>query len=50
LHREDSEVFSIACGVPAPEKITDVAPTILSHFEGSETSAAKGAAAEENVA
>jgi hypothetical protein len=34
LHREDSEVFSIACGVPAPEKITDVAPTIFAHFEG----------------
>lgn len=33
LHREDSEVFSIACGVPAPRRITDVTPTILGYFD-----------------
>jgi hypothetical protein len=49
LHREDSEVFSIACGVPAPEKITDVAPTILAHFIEDENGVSAAKVAEENV-
>jgi hypothetical protein len=32
LHASDSEVFVLASGVPAPHRITDVAPTLLSHF------------------
>jgi Type I phosphodiesterase / nucleotide pyrophosphatase len=32
LHASDSEVFVLASGVPAPRRITDVAPTLLSHF------------------
>jgi hypothetical protein len=32
LHREDSNVFVLASGVPAPRRITDVAPTLLNHF------------------
>ena len=32
LHASDSEVFVLANGVPAPHRITDVAPTLLSHF------------------
>ena len=36
LHRSDSEVFVLASGVPAPRRITDVAPTLLDHF-GTET-------------
>ncbi len=49
LHREDSEVFSIACGVRAPEKITDIAPTIISHFEGRGSGAATAGMSEENA-
>ena len=33
LHASDSEVFVLASGVPAPHRITDVAPTLMSHFE-----------------
>jgi hypothetical protein len=33
LHASDSEVFVLASGVPAPRRITDVAPTLMSHFE-----------------
>ena len=33
LHASDSEVFVLASGVPAPLRITDVAPTLISHFE-----------------
>jgi hypothetical protein len=33
LHASDSEVFVLASGVPAPHRITDVAPTMISHFE-----------------
>ena len=33
LHASDSEVFVLASGVPAPHRITDVAPTLLRHFE-----------------
>jgi hypothetical protein len=33
LHASDSEVFVLASGVPAPHSITDVAPTLISHFE-----------------
>jgi hypothetical protein len=33
LHASDSEVFVLASGVPAPHRITDVAPTVLRHFE-----------------
>ena len=32
LHESDSNVFMLASGVPAPHRITDVAPTLLSHF------------------
>jgi hypothetical protein len=32
LHMSDSNVFVLASGVPAPRRITDVAPTLLSHF------------------
>jgi hypothetical protein len=32
LHASDSEVFVLASGVPAPHRITDVAPALLSHF------------------
>jgi hypothetical protein len=32
LHAGDSGVFSIGLGLPAPRRITDVAPTLLSHF------------------
>jgi hypothetical protein len=32
LHASDSEVFVLASGVSAPRRITDVAPTLLSHF------------------
>ena len=32
LHMEDSSVFVLASGVPAPRRITDVAPTLLAHF------------------
>ncbi len=33
LHASDSNVFVLASGVPAPHRITAVAPTLLSHFE-----------------
>jgi hypothetical protein len=33
LHASDSEVFVLASGVPAPHRITDVALTLLRHFE-----------------
>ena len=32
LHASDSNVFVLASGVPAPHRITDVTPTLLSHF------------------
>jgi hypothetical protein len=32
LHAADSNVFSIGLGLPAPRRITDVAPTLLAHF------------------
>ncbi len=32
LHAEDSGVFSIGLGVPAPRRITDIAPILLAHF------------------
>src|SRR3712207_1688005 len=32
LHSADSYVFSIGLGLPAPRRITDVAPTMLAHF------------------
>jgi hypothetical protein len=32
LHVDDSNVFSISLGLPAPRRITDVAPTLLTHF------------------
>jgi hypothetical protein len=43
LHASDSNVFVLASGVPAPRRITDVAPTLLSHFgreSGRETAVA----------
>jgi hypothetical protein len=33
LHASDSNVFVLACGLPAPRRITDVAPALLEHFE-----------------
>jgi hypothetical protein len=33
LHASDSNLFVLASGVPAPHRITDVAPTLLSHFD-----------------
>jgi len=33
LHASDSNVFVLASGVSAPRRITDVAPTLLRHFE-----------------
>jgi hypothetical protein len=32
LHAYDSNVFSISLGLPAPRRITDVAPMLLAHF------------------
>ena len=32
LHADDSNVFSIGLGFPAPRRITDIAPTLLAHF------------------
>ena len=32
LHADDSNVFSIGLGLPAPRRITAVAPTLLAHF------------------
>jgi hypothetical protein len=32
LHVNDSEVFSIGLGLPAPRRITDIAATLLAHF------------------
>lgn len=32
LHASDSNVFMLASGIPAPRRITDVAPTLLEHF------------------
>jgi predicted AlkP superfamily pyrophosphatase or phosphodiesterase len=34
LHASDSNVFVLASGVPAPHRITDVAPVLLAHFGG----------------
>jgi hypothetical protein len=39
LHASDSNVFVLASGVPAPHRITDVAPTLLSHFGAGSTAA-----------
>ncbi len=36
LHASDSEVFMLASGVPAPRRISDVAPTLLEHFGAAE--------------
>lgn len=35
LHASDSNIFSMASGMPTPRRITDVAPILLSHFAGS---------------
>lgn len=35
LHASDSNVFMLASGLVAPRRITDVAPTLLAHFEES---------------
>jgi hypothetical protein len=32
LHAEDSDVFSMGLGLPAPRRITDIAATLLAHF------------------
>jgi hypothetical protein len=32
LHAQDSGVFSIGLGLPAPRRITDIVPTLLAHF------------------
>lgn len=34
LHASDSNIFVLAHGISAPRRITDVAPTLLSHFAG----------------
>lgn len=34
LFYEDSLVFSIGVGLPAPRRITEVTPTVLAHFDG----------------
>jgi hypothetical protein len=47
LHADDSNVFSIGLGLPAPRRVTDVAPTILAHF-GAGTSG-KAEVAEDRV-
>jgi hypothetical protein len=39
LHASDSNVFVLASGVPAPHRITDVAPTLMSHFGAGSTAA-----------
>lgn len=36
LHANDSHVFMLASGIPAPRRITDVAPTLLEHFGSGE--------------
>ena len=41
LHAEDSNVFSIGLGLPAPRRITDVAPTLLAHFGAGTAGGAK---------
>ena len=41
LHADDSNVFSIGLGLPAPRRITDVAPTILDHFGAGTAGGAK---------
>jgi hypothetical protein len=38
LHADDSDIFSIGLGLPAPRRITDITPTLLSHF-GADTGA-----------
>jgi Type I phosphodiesterase / nucleotide pyrophosphatase len=42
LHASDSEVFVLASGVPAPRRITDVAPTLISHFESATVAGERG--------
>jgi hypothetical protein len=42
LHASDSEVFVLASGVPAPRRITDVAPTLISHFEATTLAGERG--------
>ena len=37
LHASDSNVFVLASGIPAPCRITDVAPTLLEHFGADES-------------
>ena len=32
LHASDSNVFALACGIPAPRRITEVTPNFLAHF------------------
>jgi hypothetical protein len=41
LHADDSNVFAIGLGLPAPRRITDVAPTILDHFGAGTAGGAK---------
>ena len=41
LHADDSNVFSIGLGLPAPRRITEVAPTILDHFGAGTAGGAK---------
>ena len=41
LHADDSNVFSIGLGLPAPRRITDVAPTLLAHFGAGTAGGAK---------
>jgi hypothetical protein len=43
LHVGDSNVFSVGLGLPAPRRITDVAPTLLAHFGAGTAGGAKAA-------
>ena len=53
LHASDSNVFVLAAGLPegvgVPRRITDVAPTLLKHFEGGELPVLPGIAAGRRV-
>ena len=39
LHASDSNIFALASGLPAPRRITDVAPILLSHFANADAGA-----------
>jgi Type I phosphodiesterase / nucleotide pyrophosphatase len=41
LHADDSNVFSIGVGLPAPRRITEVVPTVMAHFGAGTADAAE---------